>query len=125
MGILKSQLPALRDYIRGYKVYSVLLTQDVGGAPVATILDNTIGTINYTYNSQGKFTVSSAGLFIVGKTAILPMNGIGEGDGTKSGISSAFQVDDSVIKLITNNTPVVTSSDDSLLQTFFEIRVYL
>ncbi len=43
--------------IKGYKVYSALLSQngDPDIAPTATVLENTIGTVNWFYNGVGNY----------------------------------------------------------------------
>jgi hypothetical protein len=38
------------------------------GAPVATVLENTIGNIWFTYNGQGLYLINSDELFLNGKT---------------------------------------------------------
>jgi hypothetical protein len=101
------------DSVRPYKVYTALLTQTGENAPVATVLENTIGDISFTYESAGSYTINSNRLFTVNKTwvqnimlnvtpdvvAFNPVNG--------------------------NNIGIVCSSgDDGLLNTPIEIRVY-
>ena len=39
-----------------------------GGAPVVTVLENTIGNIWFTYNSTGQYYINSNGLFTINKT---------------------------------------------------------
>lgn len=53
-----------------YKVYTALLTQSGTAAPVATVLENTIGNIWFTYNDVANYYVNSNGLFISNKTYI-------------------------------------------------------
>jgi hypothetical protein len=43
-----------------YKVYTALLTQAGELAPVATVLENTIGNIWFTYNGVGQYTLNSS-----------------------------------------------------------------
>jgi len=38
------------------------------GAPVATVLENTIGNIWFTYNNAGTYNIYSDSLFLIGKT---------------------------------------------------------
>ena len=57
------------DNLRPYKVYTALLTQTGTNAPVATVLENTLGgDITFTYNSDGNFNMLSDGLFKNSKT---------------------------------------------------------
>ena len=61
--------PILNDP-RPYKVYTALLSQSGTDAPVATVLENTLGDIEYNRNNIGNYSIVSNGLFIVGKTTI-------------------------------------------------------
>lgn len=57
MGLIKSQLIGLRDYIRGYKVITGTISQGLTNAPVITIFENTIGSIKGLYNNTGSFSI--------------------------------------------------------------------
>jgi len=46
-----------------YKVYTALLNQTGISAPVATVLENTIGDITWTYESTGVYYANSSNLF--------------------------------------------------------------
>ena len=46
------------DDIRGYKVYTALLTQTGTNAPVATVLENTLGEITFSRASAGLYLVN-------------------------------------------------------------------
>jgi len=68
---------ALEEYVdtkvtavKPYKVYTALLTQTGTTAPVATVLENTIGNIVWTYDSTGFYFATLAGAFISGKTTL-------------------------------------------------------
>lgn len=53
------------------KVYRALLTQAGGSAPVATVLQNTLGsTPVWSYISTGSYGLTLAGAFPVGKTLV-------------------------------------------------------
>ena len=47
-----------------YKVYTALLTQSGTNAPVATVLENTLGEITFSYENQGIYNIVSSSLFI-------------------------------------------------------------
>lgn len=49
--------------ISTYKVYTALLNQTGISAPVATVLENTIGDITWTYESTGVYYANSSNLF--------------------------------------------------------------
>lgn len=101
----------------GYLVYTALLTQTGTNAPVATVLQNTLGgTPVWGYDTGGGYTVTLANAFTVNKTAVfigLPA----ASSTTLFGISAATMTS-SLIYL------EAISGNDQLLNTPFEIRVY-
>lgn len=47
-----------------YKVYTALLTQTGTNAPVATVLENTLGgTVTFSRNQAGQYNINSSALF--------------------------------------------------------------
>lgn len=55
-----------------YKVYSALLAQDGTSAPVATVLENTLGgTVVWTRTGEGVYVATLAGAFVTDKTTII------------------------------------------------------
>ncbi len=55
----------------GVKVYRALLTQSGTDAPVATVLENTLGgTVVWTWNSAGSYVGTLAGAFPFGNTVV-------------------------------------------------------
>jgi hypothetical protein len=117
-------ISALKNYIlngldtRPYKVYTALLTQSGTSAPVATVLENTIGNIWFTYLDVGAYVANSNGLFKENKTATF--------------ITTSGFADDYIVRGARNdnNEVVITNiyisgnSLDSLYLTTIEIRVY-
>lgn len=58
---------------RTYKVYTALLTQTGTNAPVATVLENTLGgTVVLSRDSAGDYRATLAGAFTSGKTFVIP-----------------------------------------------------
>lgn len=55
------------DDIRGYKVYTALLTQSGTDAPVATVLENTLGNVVWSREGAGLYKATSVN-FIDNKT---------------------------------------------------------
>jgi hypothetical protein len=53
-----------------YKVYTALLTQTGTSAPVATVLENTIGAISFIYDGVGLYRITESSSFDVNKTAL-------------------------------------------------------
>lgn len=90
------------------------------GAPVVTVLENTIGNIWFTYDNIGVYRVKSKNLFIVQKTAsLITSNAIGAGFGV---VSSAHFTDISTIVLATQNSS--GGMNGNLNVSTLEIRVY-
>lgn len=56
------------DFIKPYKVYTALLTQTGTNAPVATVLENTLGAVPvWSYQSIGTYVLTLTGAFLEGK----------------------------------------------------------
>jgi hypothetical protein len=92
------------------------------GAPVVTVLENTIGNIWFTYTSPGIYSVNSNNLFIENKTTI-DIDTFGQ-DGNAAG--EAFISTNTLF--IPSNFNILTTkgsnSDNILLKNRLEIRVY-
>ena len=108
-----------------YKVYTALLTQTGTTAPVATVLENTLGgDIIWSRNGTGDYTGLLTGAFTSNKTAIL----LGNVRYTLSSVTLipaditvfSYSVNDVSIGTMDNSSLV----DDILFNTFVEIRVY-
>ena len=99
-----------------YKVYAALLTQSGASNPVATVLENTIGSITIIRSGVGEYRVQSSGLFTLNKTTfdITPILGFIKQD-QLSNINE--------ITFITRGTSNITS-DGLLASKKLEIRVY-
>lgn len=65
---------------RPYKVYTALLTQSGTDAPVATVLENTIGDIVWSYIEEGQYAITLINAFPENKTMIIPHSIVSEGD---------------------------------------------
>ena len=106
-----------------YKVYTAFLTQSGTNAPVATVLENTIGDISFEYINIGAYTISSNNLFTEDKTIVLQDQQINRND---IDIDYCIRiVYDDVNSIIINTAFLDTSeTNDALLNTPIEIRVY-
>ena len=91
------------------------------GAPVATVLENTIGNIWFTYSSEGYYFVDSDDLFPITRTAPF------------IGSAGSVEADIAVIDIrgnsgrtmeITSTNSLGSSYDNQLVNTSLEIRVY-
>lgn len=97
-----------------YKVYTALLNQSGTDAPVATVLENTLGlNAVFTYDVAGQYTLTdSAGLFLSNKTAVFMQ--------FKNGGPTMEIWVENVNQIIIGTD----GQDEVLLNTFIEIRVY-
>jgi hypothetical protein len=119
------QGPAGESAALPYKVYTALVTQEgVDAVPIAIELENTIGDISYTYNTVGSYSIISDSLFTSNKTTIFvgPLN-----NGLVDGFCVLSSVSISQILISTNTInalSTIISSDQMLINTPIEIRVY-
>lgn len=98
---------------KSYKVYTALVTQSGSDAPTVIVLENTLGTVTFTYNNNGQYNILSAGLFTVNKTWCNP------------GYNDVTPLPISIFTTNANNLYLnVASGNDSLYNTPIEIRVY-
>lgn len=94
-----------------YKVYTALLTQSGTNAPVATVLENTIGEIEFVYDGEASYYINNEN-FIYTKTFVF-INMTND-DGTSFRPCSTSLINGSII--------LYTESDDWTAK--IEIRVY-
>ena len=97
----------------GYKVHTSLLTQSGSVAPVATVLENTLGgTVIFSYVGNGSYRATLTGAFTLDKTVVFFT-----GNNTTK-IIAASRASNDVISINTSST------DGSITNASFEIRVY-
>lgn len=102
-----------------YKVYTALLSQSGTDAPVATVLENTLGgDVVWSRNDVGDYTLSLTGAFVDGKTYAPNITDI------VKDFYIDFNLNLNYINLLTYNFTTNTSDDDILINTPIEIRVY-
>jgi len=112
---LKTLANALKPYLGG-KSYVALLTQTGTNAPVATVLENTLGDLSYTYFSPGLYYITSNSLFIREKLWYYIQPNINASTGIRFNIT---YIDNTTLLIEDQNY-----TDDSLNYTSIEIRVY-
>ena len=109
-----------------YKVYSALLIQSGIDAPVATVMQNTLGAdVIWTRDSVGVYFGTCTGQLTVDKTIIFSQGNTSLSGSIYPSINSL--PDDITIETgfyDSNNPNVPIYSDDILGNTFVEIRVY-
>jgi hypothetical protein len=92
------------------------------GAPVVTVLENTIGDIWFTYNSVGIYDINSNSLFTKDKTYLPSPNiDISSIIGSEKFLFSGFN-SENILTL--NNTDSSFTSNDNMGRGYLEIRVY-
>jgi len=92
------------------------------GAPVVTVLENTIGNVWFTYNDFGKYLINSSNLFSLSKTMIITSQFYNSNGATN--ISFMNDVIENTDSLLPIRTWDGTTNDDLLYNTPIEIRVY-
>lgn len=107
----------------GVKVYRALLTQSSSDAPVATVLENTLGgTVVWTRDNVGVYIATLTGAFSVNKT-VLPSGGVGKADISDLSNQKQFyfdQLDANTIKLVTGTSGTL---EDDALQANFPVTI--
>ena len=108
------------------KVYVALLTQSGTNAPVATVLENTLGSdIVWTYQGIGQYYGTLANAFTLNKTTVILGTAVRGGDPSDiraSIVATTLSVNQ--IQVSTGDAMTSTREDDGLLNTAIEIRVY-
>ena len=108
-----------------YKVYTALLTQTGTNPPVATVLENTIGNISFSYVEQGTYQINSSGLFTLNKTMLI-MSPFQSGTGFMiqniNFLNNPLNNTDSSLIVISANPS--GAFNEKLFNTPIEIRVY-
>lgn len=109
----------------GVKSYVALLTQTGTDAPVATVLENTLGgTVVWSYTSSGRYVATLAGAFTENKT-VMPGGTTADSDGFLSGFTSTSWIDADSIRVCTQPiTDLASRADNLLLGTPIIIEVY-
>lgn len=106
-----------------YLVYTALLSQSGTDAPVATVMQNTLGgPVVWSYNGTGEYIATLSGVFTANKTAAF-CTGIHSTD-PRGGSAYTAQADSSNIVLIVFLQDNQAPADGYLNNSFFEIRVY-
>lgn len=110
-----------------YKVYTALLNQSGTDAPVAVVLENTLGiTITYIRNVAGDYTATFSAYQTVDKVVLFINSSYGANvvigayiNPTNGGtVIAGFGIETARI------TGVITDDDNLLINTSIEIRVY-
>lgn len=121
---LKDFAAALSPYLTGatsYKVYSALVTQVGSSDPTVIVLENTLdATVDWYRQAQGIYYAESFGTWKTDKTAVIV--GVLPSSGTAVIVKTFTTTEDQVFFELRKTT--LALMDDSLDNTFVEIRVY-
>ena len=111
-----------------YLVYTAILSQSGTNAPVAVILQNTLGTIVYSYNGPGSYTGTLTGAFTNLKTAIFLSPSYSDVSASNDylDVVSVTRASADTINIYTGGVTALGSrdSENSVLFHQIEIRVY-
>lgn len=105
-----------------YKTYVALLSQSGTNAPVATVLENTLGgTVVWSRTGPGRYVATLADAFTVGKTSVLMTgNNVGTVGAVYSYIPAA-NANEVSLRVMDSTFEV---ADDLMNKATIEIRVY-
>jgi len=127
---IQSKLKEINCAISGlpqYKVYTALLTQTGTDAPVATVLENTLGgTVVWSYVAGGRYIGTLSGAFTVNKTAIFCNLGVDLSAPTVARME-AYRNNANTVEVLVYDTVNDAGMDDTLGDngtSLIEIRVY-
>lgn len=122
-------LSEIKEYVEGgVKEYVALLTQSGTDAPVATVLENTLGGVPvWSYVDVGEYNCTLADIFNLQKTFVVISNNIDE----VRAHSRVLKIDEDTIKVRTGeysftapDTFEFVHSNGYLSSTSIEIKVY-
>jgi len=112
---------AIPTFVTQPKKYVALLTQTGTNAPVATVLENTLGLVpSYSYLDVGTYLITATGKFTVNKTTTSIGSDIAISD-TRYRVMTAYSDTDTMVLTSFNEA---TGTNGVLLNTLIEIRVY-
>ena len=95
------------------------------GAPVATVLENTIGNVWFTYNGVGEYYCNSNGLFTTGGKTVNTLHQTANISEYNDNIYYAYMVADNVnLQRIEIFDSTIQHTDNILSDKLIEIRIY-
>ena len=116
---------ATRQQAKLYKIYTALLTQSGTNAPVATVLENTLGgTVVWTRTEVGFYQATLMNAFTENKTHFTQMLYYEETDDPYSIAAFLFRMNANQMGLVTKNLGVTVEFGDYIPMIPIEIKVY-
>jgi hypothetical protein len=120
----KVKYSTIKNDIRPYKVYVALLTQAGTDAPVATVLENTLGgTVVWTRSDAGVYIGTLASAFTENKTFVTPPYFYSPANWRDINVIF-YRNDINSVKIESGLSASTTPCDDVLSVFPIEIRVY-
>lgn len=110
--------------VAGVKKYVALLTQSGTDAPVATVLENTIGAIVWARSGEGAYTATLTGAFPEDKVFIMPSRLAALNSGDVAIQMTCNKEDANVIAVSTVTFPDGNTAEMGLNDFSIEILVY-
>jgi hypothetical protein len=112
-------IEALENGGQPYKVYRAILNQSGTNAPVATVLENTIGNIVWSRNSPGTYSATLVGAFQANKTFYPTF-------GTSNSFNRVYtnRLNDDVMSIVSISEDLTAYLDNELFNYPIEILVY-
>lgn len=108
-----------------YKSYLATVSQSGTSDPIAIIIYNDLDEIPiWTYGAFGQYTLTSSGIFTIGKTALFIGGNDNRGIHVLTPITKYIMQNDQFSILLTTGDLNGNYSDDILLDQFIEIRIY-
>lgn len=109
----------VQNSARPYKVYTALLSQSGTNAPVATVLENTLGGLPvWSRNSAGLYIANLSGAFTANKTAFFITGSFG------GIVTNGARTSESECTITTVKSDTSAYTDSVMYGTTIEIRVY-
>jgi hypothetical protein len=109
-----------------YKVYTAILNQSGGNAPVATVLQNTIHPdLTWNYNASGRYGISPGNINVfINQKCITIQGSLTNNTGALVGSIYGQQDDETNYKIYTWDNNISDYDDGLLINYTIEIRVY-
>jgi len=124
---LTNSITVLEANTRPYKVYTALLTQTGTNAPVATVLENTLGvSLTPSYSGTGIYDLTrSSGTWDTAKTtAIISQQYLDNWYPEEAGFRTVYVRNNNSVRIVSVTAGAYAATDGFLGNTMIEIRVY-
>jgi hypothetical protein len=121
--LISKPIQEFKVIVNGYRIYSALLSQEGTNAPVATVLENSIGNIAWTRDGIGLYIGTLVDSFPNNSTAAITSDSAWNNAGVTYITVATSTSPSDFISIETKNLSGVYS-DDVLAYTYVEIKIY-